>query len=69
MNYLDLPFFGVPFINALLVPKVFYLAGVMDEAERLGATKLLMDLGRYSRKAIEYAGDSGRQELEFFLPV
>ena len=59
---------SIPFINALLVPKVFYLAGAIGEDEQRSSTKFLMDLGRYSRKVIQYALDCGRRELELFIP-
>lgn len=60
---------GIPFINALLVPKVLFLAGIMEEAEQHGKRELLMNIGRYSRKVVEYAADCGRKELEPFIPL
>ena len=59
---------GIPFINALLAPKVLCLGGAIDETEQQRATILLLELGRYSRKVIEYAEDCGRRELRFFIP-
>jgi len=58
----------IPFINALLVPKVLCLGGAIDETEQQKATILLLKLGRYSRKVIEYAEDCGWRELRFFIP-
>lgn len=59
---------GIPFINALLVPKVLCFGGAIDETEQQKATILLLKLGRYSRKVVEYAETCGRRELRFFIP-
>jgi hypothetical protein len=59
---------GIPFINALLLPKILYLSGIVDGTEYRKMAEHLTSLGRYSRKVIEYAACCGRSELEFFFP-
>ncbi len=57
----------IPFINALLVPKLFWYSGVMDQKTYLKKTTQLCELGRYSKKIIEMAGQFSRKELTYFI--
>jgi hypothetical protein len=57
----------IPFINALLVPKLFWYAGRMDQHECLKKTARLSALGRYANRIIEIAGRLSRKELAYFI--
>jgi hypothetical protein len=57
----------IPFINALLVPKLFWYAGRMDQHECLKKTAQLSALGRYANRIIEIAGQLSRKELAYFI--
>jgi hypothetical protein len=57
----------IPFINALLVPKLFWYAGRMDQHEYLKKTAQLSTLGRYANRIIEIAGQLSRKELAYFI--
>ena len=45
----------VPFINALLVPKVFWFAGLLTKNDYIDKTALVIEKGRYSKTVIEKA--------------
>jgi predicted nucleic acid-binding protein len=59
---------SIPFINALLVPKIFFKAGIINATsqDQHGAT--LLSLGRYSKAVRHYADTCGRVELLPFMP-
>lgn len=57
----------IPFINALLVPKIFWYSGVMDQHLYLKKTAQLCELGRYSKQIMERAGQFSRRELTYFI--
>ena len=58
----------IPFINALLFPKILYFSGIIAETEHCAKTEHLIDLGRYSRKVIDYVRCCGRSDLVVFFP-
>ncbi len=57
----------IPFINALLIPKVFWYSGLMDENEHLKMTAILSNLGRYSEKVTGAAQKFSREDLNYFI--
>ncbi len=57
----------IPFINALLIPKVFWYSGFMDENQYLKMTALLCGLGRYSEKVMETARQFSQEDLNYFI--
>ncbi len=57
----------IPFINALLVPKIFWYSGFMDQKKYLKKTARLCELGRYSKRIMEMAGQFSRKELTYFI--
>lgn len=57
----------IPFINALLVPKVFWYSGLMTETHARKEMKTLSEIGRYSQKILSKACDLTREELAFFV--
>lgn len=56
-----------PFINALLVPKLFWYSGFMNQQQYLKKTAQLCELGRYSKTIMEMAGQFSRKELTYFI--
>ena len=58
----------IPFINALLVPRIFSLAGKMTEERCAAAFEVLVVTGRYSPGILAWARSAGRKELATFLP-
>lgn len=57
---------GIPFINALLVPKIFWYSGLMDENEAQHQMKVLLRIGRYSPRIMERANLLSAEDLAFF---
>ena len=58
----------VPFINALLVPKILWFAGRLDKTIYLEKTDAIIQTGRYSRAVIEKAKGLSRTDLDMFIP-
>nr|WP_319396800.1 hypothetical protein [uncultured Desulfobacter sp.] len=58
----------VPFINALLVPKILWFAGILDENDYIAKTALVIKEGRYSRTIIEKAKAFSPSDLALFIP-
>ena len=58
----------IPFINALLVPKIFWYSGLMDTKAYEDKTAKIIESGRYSAKIIKKAGTLTKEELTYFLP-
>jgi hypothetical protein len=58
----------VPFINALLVPKVLWFAGIFDENDYIEGTARVIEAGRYSRTIIEKAKALSPSDLALFIP-
>lgn len=59
---------SIPFINSLLVSRVLYIAGAIDEAEFISTTRLLTEEGYYSQRIIDKAESISKSELRYFLP-
>jgi len=59
---------GIPFINALLVPKLFYFAGRLSEEAYLSATATVIGEGRYAATILSWAQACSQKDLSFFLP-
>lgn len=58
---------NVPFINALLVPKLFWYAGHMDKKEYENQTGCLCKIGRYSDQIKKIAAALTPSDLSFFI--
>ncbi len=58
----------IPYINALLVPKLFWYSGLMDQNTADKKTNQLVDLGRYSKKIIHIAQHLTEKDLAPFIP-
>lgn len=58
---------NLPFINALLVPKVLYYTGNIDEKTCQKKMDLLCQLGRYSDKIKTWAVECTQQDLIYFI--
>ncbi len=58
----------IPYINALLVPKLFWYSGLMDQKTAHKKTNQLVDLGRYSKKIIQIAQHLTEKDLAPFIP-
>ncbi len=57
----------IPFINALLVPKLFWYSGLFSEKECISKTDELCTIGRYSNKVKTFAKGCTKQELSYFI--
>ncbi|MEH0022201.1 MAG: hypothetical protein V6Z89_21285 [Desulfobacter sp.] len=53
----------IPYINALLVPKIFWYSGRMTTDAFKKNTTRLLGLGRYSKQIIQQAGELTRTDL------
>ena len=58
----------LPFINALLVPKILWFAGILNKHDYLDKTALVIEKGRYSRTVIEKARALSSLDLAIFIP-
>jgi predicted nucleic acid-binding protein len=58
----------LPLINSLLVPKIFWYAGLMNEEDYLNKMEFLCHTGRYSQKIKDLAFSFEKKELTFFIP-
>ena len=58
----------LPFINALLVPKIFWYAGLITKKECINKMNALCNIGRYSEKIKKVAFNSTLKNLSFFVP-
>jgi predicted nucleic acid-binding protein len=59
---------NIPFINALLVPRILFDSGGLSVNRLFSATTNLMEIGRYSPEIIEYCQKCPTAELTFFFP-
>jgi len=57
----------VPFINALLVPKLFWYFGLLSENECLSKTAELCTIGRYSNTVKTIAKNCTKDDLSYFV--
>ncbi|NDY74370.1 hypothetical protein DO021_20965 [Desulfobacter hydrogenophilus] len=58
----------VPFINALLVPKILWFAGILNKNDYLNKTAFVIGIGRYSKTVIEKAKALSPSDLAMFIP-
>lgn len=58
---------GIPFINALLVPKLLLHAGILTEVTCADAMQRVRRFGRYARWVVDYAERAGLDELCAFM--
>jgi len=58
----------LPFINALLVPKILGLAGWIAREDSMDKMELLCRMGRYSQKIKDLAFSFTKKDLAFFIP-
>lgn len=59
---------GIPYINALLVPRIWVMGKRMAPAEAQRCTETILALGRYAPWIVRYAATCPAGELDFFLP-
>lgn len=59
---------GIPYINALLVPRLLYLGGRISLSEYQEKTGAILKIGWYSAAIIDYARFCPAGRLSFFLP-
>lgn len=59
---------GIPYINALLVPRILLLTRIIADDE---CNRIFLEIcaeGRYSKEIIDYARIADSDELRYFLP-
>jgi len=59
---------GIPYINALLFPRLLSFAGRMSPDDCRRKIKTLITIGRYSQPIIAFAKECTLQDLLYFLP-
>jgi hypothetical protein len=59
----------IPYLNALLLPRVLHLAGRLSARERKAATRAIISVGRYADWVIQYAEKASDATLAPFFPV
>lgn len=59
---------GLPFINALLFPKILLISSLLFHSEYEAKTKALKSCGRYADWVVKWAENAGTEELDSFLP-
>jgi predicted nucleic acid-binding protein len=59
---------GLPFINALLFPRLLYFAGCVSWQESNDKMDAIIRLGRYSVEIIEWALNCQKESLAFAVP-
>jgi len=59
---------NIPFINALIVPKILYFIGDINHKQYCIKTNLITQIGRYSDRVLDLAQKIHQKDLEIFLP-
>jgi len=59
---------GIPYINALLFPKIMFFTGDLTWDGCLEKMNRIIEVGRYSKKIIDFALECSQPDLEYFLP-
>jgi len=59
----------IPFINALLVPKIFRYGQLISEDEYASKFEKLCTIGRYSQKIKSFARDCTMKDLSYFIEL
>ena len=57
----------IPFVNALLIPKIMQYSGKYSNAYCLSSLNKIKSVARYSSRIIDFAEKSGKEDLSFFL--
>lgn len=57
----------IPYINALLIPRILQIANSISNAEFKKTTQTIIGCGRYSEKIIEFARTCPDEKLDFFV--
>lgn len=60
---------GIPYINALLFPRILMVSGKLSESDFRKRTSQLLALGRYSKEIAAVAEGATRERLGRFLPT
>jgi len=58
----------LPYINALLIPRILFLSTILSEEESEEYLKRLIVLGRYSDDIITFAVNCQKEHVSYFLP-
>lgn len=58
---------GTPFINALLVPKIFLYKGLISKHESILKMEKICKIGRYSTKVETFARECTQEDLACFM--
>jgi hypothetical protein len=59
---------SIPYINALLFPRILLLIGTLTPEAYRAATRAIIGAGRYAPEVIDYARNCPAEALRFFLP-
>lgn len=59
---------NIPFVNSLLMLRILFQSGKIENSTYKTGFRKILSLGRYSEKIIRYARSCPEQELSFFLP-
>ena len=59
---------SLPYINALLFPRILFLHGYFSKIEFKDYTEKIVRFGRYSDKIIDFVMNCSREDMKFFLP-
>ncbi len=59
---------SIPYINALLFPRILMLVGALSESDFRKITSQLLAIGRYSKQIAAVAECATRERLSRFLP-
>jgi predicted nucleic acid-binding protein len=59
---------GLPFINALLFPRLLYFADLISWQESNNKTDAIIRIGRYSTEVIEWPRNCQKESLSFAMP-
>ena len=59
--------YEIPYINALLVPRIMRIAKTISDVEFELSTRTIIGCGRYSEKIIEYAQTCTDENLNLFI--
>ena len=59
---------GIPFVNALLVPKILGFAGIKGANFCRDSIEKIIEIGRYSPGIITFVEECKKEELSFVIP-
>lgn len=58
----------IPYINALLAPRILYESQIITQPLFYKKFNIIIDIGRYTPKIIDYAYNCPKNDLEYFFP-